>query len=34
MPTWNLGEVTHHNSVATPDVMSKYKELKARTEAW
>jgi len=34
MPTWNLGEVTHHNSVATPDVMSKYKELKNRTESW
>jgi xylulokinase len=34
MPTWDLGEVTHHNSVATPDVMAKYKELKNRTEAW
>ena len=34
MPTWNLGEVTHHNSVATPDVMAKYKELKNRTESW
>jgi xylulokinase len=34
MPTWDLDEVTHHNSVATPDVMAKYKELKNRTEAW
>jgi xylulokinase len=34
MPTWDLGEVTHHNSVATPDVMARYKELKNRTENW
>lgn len=34
MPTWDLGEVTHHNSAATPDVMAKYKELKNRTESW
>ena len=34
MPTWDLGEVTHHNSVATPEVMVKYKELKSQTENW
>jgi xylulokinase len=34
MPTWNLGEVSHHNSVATPDVMARYKELKNKTENW
>jgi xylulokinase len=34
MPTWDLGEVTHHNSAATPEVMVKYKELKSRTENW
>jgi len=34
MPTWDLGEVTHHNSAATPEVMVKYKELKSQTENW
>jgi xylulokinase len=34
MPTWDLGEVTHHNSVATPDVMYQYKTLKERTKDW
>ena len=34
MPTWDLGEVTHHNSAPTPDVMQRYKELKNRTENW
>jgi xylulokinase len=34
MPTWDLGEVTHHNSAATPDVMAKYKELKNSTQGW
>ena len=34
MPTWNLGEVTYHTSVATPDVMARYKELKGNTENW
>lgn len=34
MPTWDLGEVTHHNSAPTPDVMQRYKELKSRTENW
>jgi xylulokinase len=34
MPTWDLGEVAHHNSVATPEVMVKYKELKRHTENW
>lgn len=34
MPTWDLGEVTHHSSVATPDVMKRYKELKITTESW
>ena len=34
MPTWDLGEVTHHNSAATPLVMVKYKDLKSQTENW
>jgi xylulokinase len=34
MPTWDLGEVTHHTSVATPEVMARYKELKGNTENW
>ena len=34
MPTWNLGEVTHHKSVATPDVMARYKQLKNSTKEW
>ena len=34
MPSWDLGEVTHHNSAPTPDVMQRYKELKNRTENW
>jgi xylulokinase len=34
MPRWDLGEVVHHNSAATPEVMIKYKELKHQTENW
>ena len=34
MPSWDLGEVTHHSSAATPDVMKRYKELKSNTENW
>ncbi len=34
MPSWNLGEVSHFNSSATPEIMVRYKELKNRTESW
>lgn len=34
MPTWDLGEVTHHSTAATPDVMAKYKKLKNDTQVW
>lgn len=34
MPTWDLGAVTHHSAVATPDVMQRYKELKNKTQDW
>jgi len=34
LPTWDLGEVSHHKSAATPDVMQRYKELKNRTQDW
>jgi len=34
MPSWDLGEVTHHNSAPTPDVMEKYKKLKENTRDW
>lgn len=34
MPSWDLGDVSHHNSAATPDVMEKYRDLKANTAGW
>ena len=34
MPTWDLGEITHHAAVATPSVMEKYREVKNRTQGW
>jgi xylulokinase len=34
MPTWDLGEVAHHDSATTPEVMVKYKELKSKTANW
>ena len=34
MPSWDLGEVTHHNSAPTPEVMEKYKKLKENTRDW
>ena len=34
MPTWDLGQVSHHTSAATPDVMQRYKDLKNRTQDW
>ena len=34
MPSWDLGEVSHHNSVPTPQVMEKYRVLKDNTQGW
>jgi xylulokinase len=34
MPTWDLGEVTHHSSAATPEVMARYKKVKNSTQDW
>jgi xylulokinase len=34
LPSWDLGEVSHHKSAGTPDVMQRYKELKHNTESW
>lgn len=34
MPSWDLGEISHHSSPATPDVMQRYKELKNNTQGW
>ena len=34
MPTWDLGEVSHHKSEATPEVMMRYRELKNNTQNW
>jgi xylulokinase len=34
MPSWDLGEVTHHNSAPTPEVMEKYKTLRENTRDW
>ena len=34
MPTWNLGNVTHHQSAPTPHVMDKYRTLRDNTSTW
>jgi xylulokinase len=34
LPTWDLGEVSHHKSKATPEVMMRYRELKNNTQNW
>lgn len=34
MPTWDLGNVTHHHSAATPHVMDKYRTLRDNTAGW
>ena len=34
MPTWDLGEVSHHSSPSTPDVMDHYRSLRDNTADW
>jgi len=34
MPTWDLGEVSHHTSPSTPDVMDRYRTLRDNTADW
>ncbi|CAB4652440.1 unannotated protein [freshwater metagenome] len=34
MPQWNLGEVTHHTTKPTPDVMNRYRTLRDNTADW
>ena len=34
MPMWDLGNVTHHHSVPTPQVMDKYRTLRDNTANW
>ncbi len=34
MPTWDLGNVTHHQSAPTPHVMEKYRTLRDNTSGW
>ena len=34
MPVWNLGEVSHHESVPTPEVMDRYRTLRDNTADW
>ena len=34
MPTWDLGNVSHHQSPATPHVMDKYRTLRDNTATW
>ena len=34
MPSWNLGEATHHSSLATPEVMDRYRRLRDNTVNW
>ena len=34
MPTWDLGNVTHHQSAPTPHVMEKYRILRDNTSGW
>ena len=33
-PQWNLGEVTSARAAHTPDVVTRYRELRDRTEGW
>ena len=33
-PDWNLGEVQSTIAAPTPDVLSRYRELRDRTEKW
>ena len=34
MPQWNLGEMTHHTTKPTPDVMDRYRTLRDNTADW
>jgi xylulokinase len=34
MPQWNLGEVTHHTTKPTPEVMDRYRTLRDNTADW
>ena len=34
MPTWDLGEVSHHSSPSTPAVMDHYRTLRDNTAGW
>ena len=34
IPTWDLGNVTHHQSAPTPHVMEKYRTLRDNTSGW
>lgn len=34
MPTWNLGDVSHHSSTPTPHVMNRYRILRDNTSDW
>ena len=34
MPVWNLGDVVHHSSLATPHVMDRYRTLRDKTVDW
>ena len=34
MPTWDLGNVVHHKSTSTPQVMDKYRTLRDNTTSW
>ena len=34
IPQWDLGEVTHHTTTPTPQVMEKYRNLKEQTKQW
>ncbi|TRZ55537.1 MAG: xylulokinase [Streptomycetaceae bacterium] len=34
MPEWNLGDVTHHASTPSPDVMNRYRTLRDNTAQW
>lgn len=34
MPQWNLGDITHHASTPSPDVMDRYRTLRDNTAQW
>lgn len=34
LPKWQLGEIKNYSEIATPEVLTKYRKLRDRTEGW